>query len=116
MMLPIMLGLEMALSVGRLEQGELYLSDLGSVQERWAVKEQELKEQLLIMPAMPVGNVPTCPAAPEGFVQSSMGCSFIEVNPARNFVARIYQSDMGWSACFVSKAPENPDLKCSDEV
>lgn len=113
MMLPILVGLQMAISVSQLEQGERSISDLGGVQMRWAARERELKEKLIQMPSMPSGPSATCPDAPAGFIASD-GCSFIEDSPEQRYVARIYQSDLGWSACFVSK--DHPDHKCVDEV
>ena len=119
MMLPIMIGLQMAISVSQLEQGDLSLSDLGYIKERWAAKEQELQEHLLKMPAMPADPDAICPPAPAGFDQAEGAfpvCRYTEVKSVAGqiSVARIYWSNKGWSACFVSE--ENPDPKCADEV
>lgn len=118
-MLPIMIGLQMAISVSQLEQRDLYLSDLGHVKARWEAKEQELKEHLLKMPAMPADPDAICPPAPADFIQAEGGfpsCRYTQAKPVAGqvSVARIYWSTNGWSACFVSE--KHPDPKCADEV
>lgn len=113
MLLPIMAGLQMAISVSQLEQSDFHLSDAGGVTKRWEDKEKELEEQLLNMPAMPPGLDATCPGPPDGFKVSN-DCTFMEENDERHYVVRIYQSDKGWSACFVSK--DHPNPRCQDEV
>ena len=113
MMMPIMIGLQMVISVSQLEEGERTFSDLGRVKERWSDKEKELQSLLVTMPAIPDDPDAQCPAAPQGFV-ADIRCSFIEVNDANPYVARIYRSDIGWAACFVSKG--RPNTKCSNEV
>ncbi len=117
MMLPIMVGLQMAISVSQLEQGEQYFPDLGNVRRRWNAKEEELEAILTAMPNMPIDYVGPCPAEPKGFIRASVGCSFIEDKEGVSHVIRVYRSGQAWSACFVPKVQGGfPDLKCTDEV
>jgi hypothetical protein len=102
MMLPIMVGLQMAISVSQLEQGEQYFPDLGNVRERWSDKEEELEAKLLAMPNMPINDA---------------GPWFIENAEDVSHVMRVYRSGQALSACFVPKVQGGfPDLKCTDEV
>ena len=120
MLLPILVGLQSAVYVAELEQGELAMQNSTSkILTEWE-KSQDVKkgfrdDQLDIFKS----SVPdlNCPEdAPKGFSKPERNeCAYHSEDPPLDvlYITRIYQKNGVWKACIVPEIES--ELKCPEE-
>jgi len=120
MLLPILVGLQTAVSVAELEQGELAMQEgdgkvIRDFRER-QVEMQQVKATLLenAESAFKEKSIEPCPTGSlvNGFIRDADGCSFFSSESIDKYVSRVFNDGGRWSYCIV---PDDPSSKCPEE-
>lgn len=123
MMLPILVGLQSAIFVAELEQGELAMQDSGGkVEDDWKKRQKEKKDFMISVLDLATDSCPEG-LATRGFDKiSSEECTFSEVAPksdvSKDYNVRLYfNNNSGKYACLLPRYKDLPaDFKCPKEV
>lgn len=123
MMLPILVGLQSAIFVAELEQGELAMQDLGGkVEADWKIRQKEKKDFMNSVLDLATDSCPDGLGA-RGLDKISLEeCTFSEVPPrsdvSKDYNVRLYfNNNFGKYACLLPRHKNLPvDFKCPKEV
>ena len=116
MLLPILVGLQTAVSVAELEQGELAMQAgdgkvIRDFRERQQVKTALLENAESVFKEKSTNPCPTGSLV-NGFRRNDDGCSFFSSEPMDKYVSRVFNDGGRWSYCIVR---DDPSSKCPEE-